>query len=95
MAGTGIVWMDAGSGVPAALIRRLETSMTNEEFSGLKVGDIVRGKSSGDTFVVTAHYGDRVTAVRTADLTHPSEWDLVWDGPRPSSVTLGSGSKTE
>lgn len=62
--------------------------MTHEEFASLKVGDIVRGKSSGQGYVVAAHYGSRVTAVRTADLTNPSEWDLVWDAERPSSATL-------
>ena len=52
--------------------------MTGEEFASLKVGDIVRGKSSHQAYVVTAHYGSRVTAVKTVDLTNPAEWDLVW-----------------
>lgn len=62
--------------------------MTTEEFFSLKVGDIVRGKATKESFVVTAHYGTRLTAVRTADITNPEEWDLVWDGPRPSSAVL-------
>lgn len=57
--------------------------MTKEEFASLKVGDIVRGKLSQQAFVVTAHYGSRVTAVQTVDLTSPSEWELVWGGLRP------------
>lgn len=52
--------------------------MTQAEFNGLQTGDIVR--HAGDAareYVVTANYGDRVTAVRTVDLTNPSEWNLV------------------
>ncbi len=51
--------------------------MTPAEFNALDVGDIVRGKLSVHSYVVTANYGGRVTAVRTADLTNPPEWNLV------------------
>lgn len=43
----------------------------------LKTGDIVRGKISHRTYVVTANYGTRVTAVATQDITNPSEWDVL------------------
>jgi hypothetical protein len=43
----------------------------------LRVGDIIRGKASGDSYVVTAIYGDRATAVRTMDVTNPAEWERV------------------
>ena len=43
----------------------------------LKVGDIIRGKSTKLTYVVVDHYGDRVTAVRTQDVTNPSEWEII------------------
>ena len=59
--------------------------MTEYEFMCLQTGDIVRQKSTGDTledwlknsYVVTANYGGRVTAVRTVDITNPGEWDLI------------------
>jgi len=51
--------------------------MTKEDFKNLKTGDVVRGAASSVSFVVMSNYGDRVTAVRTADLTHPDEWELV------------------
>ncbi|MBN3949384.1 MAG: hypothetical protein HWQ38_24140 [Nostoc sp. NMS7] len=51
--------------------------MTPEQFKNLKTGDIVRGVLSSHTYIVTDNYGDHVTAVRTVDLTNPSEWELV------------------
>jgi hypothetical protein len=51
--------------------------MTKKEFKRLDVGDVVRSGLLGHTYVVTANYGDRVTAIRTADMTNPTEWDLV------------------
>lgn len=56
--------------------------MTPEQFCQLKQGDIVRGKLSGESYVVTANYGDYVIAVRTAHLAQPSEWDLISPGGR-------------
>lgn len=51
--------------------------MTSEEFNKLDRGDIVRHHDTSTTFVVTANYGDRVTAVATADMTNAPEWVLV------------------
>jgi hypothetical protein len=53
--------------------------MTPEEFKNLKTGDLVRSKrrTARGTMIVSANYGDRVTAVDSADLTNPSEWELV------------------
>lgn len=48
--------------------------MNGETFRGLKRGDLVRHKSESRTFVVTANYGDRVTATTTVDMTNPGEW---------------------
>ena len=50
--------------------------MQPEDLKSLTTGDIVRS-ADGATYIVTANYGDRVTAVRTVDITNPSEWDLV------------------
>ena len=60
--------------------------MTREEFERLREGDIVRSKLSGDSYVVTANCRGRVTAVRTADLTNPDEWEVV---PKPPNVRAG------
>lgn len=50
--------------------------MTKDEMQNLKTGDIVKGVS-GHSYVVTANYGDRVTAVLTVDITNPGEWVIV------------------
>ena len=52
--------------------------MTKEDFASLSEGDIVRHKTSAEALIVHANYGGRVTAVRIADLTNPSEWDLIF-----------------
>jgi len=44
---------------------------------GLERGDIVKNQSNDKTYVVTANYGERVTAVATVDMTNPDEWELV------------------
>jgi len=48
-----------------------------KNLSDLKVGDVIRGKVSHRSFVVTANYGTRVTAVHSADITNPMEWEIV------------------
>jgi hypothetical protein len=51
--------------------------VTAEEFRRLGMGDVVRSRVTGESFIVMSNYGARVTAVATADLTHPDEWELV------------------
>jgi len=51
--------------------------MEEKQFINLDVGDIVKGKTSDNVYVVIANYGNRCTAVSTADLTNPKEWELV------------------
>lgn len=51
--------------------------MKMKELRGLKPGDLIRHKHSGDAVIVHANYGARVTAVRTFDVTNPFEWDRV------------------
>jgi hypothetical protein len=55
--------------------------MRRKDFQSLQPGDLVRGLVSGQVFVVTGNYGTHVTAVRTVDLTNPSEWDIVTRQP--------------
>ena len=50
--------------------------MTREQFIALRRGDIVRGKCSGTSYVVDAHYGSFVIAANTAHVTNPEEWEL-------------------
>ncbi len=44
----------------------------------VKVGDVIRHKSPGATkaFVITGHYGSRLTAVDTVDVTNEMEWEV-------------------
>lgn len=43
----------------------------------LEVGDIIRSKLTGTAYVVTANYDSRAIAVRTMDVTNPSEWEVL------------------
>ena len=53
------------------------TPMTREIMAALQPGDLIRHRESGEALVVTASYGNRVTAVRTYDVTNPGEWLVV------------------
>lgn len=58
--------------------------MNKETFEGLKPGDMVVHVwiDGHDTpYVVTANYGDRVTAVASVDITNPVEWMMVRGDP--------------
>lgn len=48
-----------------------------KSITDLESGQIIRGKLSGNVYIVTGNYGDRVTAVQTADVTNPDEWELL------------------
>ncbi|WP_257540692.1 hypothetical protein [Sphingobium sp. CFD-1] len=60
--------------------------MTDEEFRSLQRGDIVRHAGGADAYVVTSNYGDRVTAVLTADLTNAREWILIAPPPKKGNI---------
>lgn len=51
--------------------------MTPKQFRELHPGSTIRHKHEAHAMVVCACYGDRVTAVRTADVTNPVEWDVL------------------
>ena len=51
--------------------------MRQTTFERLEVGDIVRHVGTHETFIITANYRTHITAVRTVEMTHPSEWGLV------------------
>lgn len=56
---------------------RLE-SLDAPVIESLKPGDIVRHRTSGDGYIVTANNGNgTAVAVRTITLSNPSEWLLV------------------
>jgi hypothetical protein len=60
--------------------KRMTVVTCDEEIakiSDLKIGDIVHNSGSLNTYVVTAVFDDRATAVRTIDLTNLSEWRKV------------------
>lgn len=58
-------------------------------FEGLERGDIVRHITSAETYVVLANYGDRITAVKHADMTNPAEWESVTAEQRKSKSMCG------
>ena len=51
--------------------------MTKEEFEQLERGDIVWHIAADKAYVVDAHYGDSIIAVRTVLLTNPEEWQWI------------------
>ena len=65
-----------------------EKDMTKGEMYSLRTGDIVIGEFSGLAYVVTANYGNRVTAVRTVDITNPDEWLLSSKTPKRKSINV-------
>lgn len=65
--------------------------MTKKQFDSLDAGDIIRPSGPAiKSYVVTGNYGDRVTAVRTVDVTNPNEWDLML---KVTERTTSSGEK--
>ena len=51
--------------------------MTKESFQKLEKGDIVQNLGSGNSYVVSESFGDKVVLIRTLIATHPSEWILI------------------
>lgn len=52
--------------------------MNKEDFEKLQPGDVVRNKLDKKYgYIVHTNYGGRVTAVRIADMTNYTEWELV------------------
>jgi hypothetical protein len=48
-----------------------------QKLKELKTGDIIRSRFNQEVYVVTANYGDRVTAVSTVEVTNPPEWEVM------------------
>jgi len=62
--------------------------MDENEFKKIKPGDVIKNTLSGDRYRVHSNYGDRIAAVRTVDITNPSEWDLVYSSTSGESPDL-------
>jgi hypothetical protein len=66
-------------------------------FKNLKPGDVVRSGLNGVRYIVHANYGDRVTVVKTVDITESSEWELAYspqlENPEKSPDILDSKNK--
>ena len=62
--------------------------MTKSELYSLRTGDVIISELSGLTYVVTTNYGNRVTAVRSVDVTNPDEWLLSSKMPKRKSIKL-------
>jgi hypothetical protein len=63
--------------------------MTRIELLSLRPGDIILGALDGQAYIVTRNYGQHATAVKTVDVTNPSEWELV------SRVTKREGFRVD
>ncbi len=51
--------------------------MKKEQFDNLKRGDIIRHKGDPESYVIEATHNRGYVAVRTIDVTNPSEWVKV------------------
>jgi hypothetical protein len=70
--------------------------MNQEDFKGLKRGDIIRHKTSwdGESIVVDANYGTSVTAVRTYHVSNPDEWEIIQDEKKTPSQRIYKDSSS-
>jgi hypothetical protein len=46
------------------------------DFSKINAGDIIKHKADHRKYIVTANFGNRITAVKTIDATNPIEWEV-------------------
>ncbi len=53
--------------------------MTKEEMNSLRYGDRIRNEGSGMTYVVIYMNTKKIVAVRSVEITNPSEWKLLKD----------------
>jgi hypothetical protein len=54
--------------------------MTKDEMKKLQIGDIIQSKSSPEkVFIVSANFGDRITAIRSIELREKEvkDWELT------------------
>jgi hypothetical protein len=70
--------------------------MTNQRsedakfWDSLKIGSIISHKISRGVYIVTGHYGDRATAVKTVDISNPDEWEIVGENNKKEPRSLGA-----
>lgn len=63
--------------------------MDESQFKKLRTGDIIMNRGSHLPVIVTASYGNRVTAVQTFDVTNSQEWDLIYKSNYKKEVKNG------
>jgi ribosomal protein S17 len=61
--------------------RKMRKELVAHNINDFKIGDIVVGKSTGLSYIVTDHFGDHVIAVRTQHISNPSEWKIYNANP--------------
>lgn len=72
------LWREvAATGVDTVTLGR--GAMNTEDLGRLRPGETVRHLPTGESYVVTASHGGRATAVRTAEVSNPCEWERVPD----------------
>ena len=70
--------LDGNCPSKSELGRHEELLVTKDEMRALQPGDIIQHKGLRIGYIVAANYGTRITAVQTADVTNPSEWDVIY-----------------
>ena len=63
--------------IPGEKIRFLRQERICQSIDELKEGTIIRNLGSGHAYIITQNWGDHATAVRTVDVSNPSEWEIV------------------
>ncbi len=53
------------------------TGMSLEQKGGLRPGDKVRRLKTGEMYIVSMNYGERVAVFRQADILDPEDWEKV------------------
>jgi hypothetical protein len=53
----------------------VEEKMNKKEMTALQPGTIIQHKTKNEwCFIVSQNFGDRITAVRSIEITDPTEW---------------------
>lgn len=67
--------------------------MHKTRFETLKVGDIIRYNSSGETYVIIYDFVSGFVVTRTTTATNPIEWTLVRKGVPALGEKEGTGAR--
>ena len=61
--------------------------MTQRDLETLEEGDVVRGKLSGQEYIIVrATYKKKAIGIRAVEVSSPDEWELISKGVSPEKV---------